>query len=132
MWFRLPAGNCDGIQQPHLLTYYDYTQHLTRFATSELSSVNVGAQETSYGQSVVSIELVLFYERVSAVYIHLCGRHSSAGLQSRLEQLFQRLFHRVTCVMHAIQALTAVNENGGLRPRYNGREVGLAGYMFCH
>ena len=44
-------------------------------------------------------ELVLFYERVSTVYIHFCSRYLSARLQHLLQQLFhihilfQRLFH---------------------------------------
>jgi hypothetical protein len=40
-------------------------------------------------------ELVLFYERVSAVHIHFCGSYSSAGLQQlfHIHILFHLLFH---------------------------------------
>ena len=37
----------------------------------------------------LKIELVLFYERVSAVYIHFCSRHSSARLHQLLQHLLQ-------------------------------------------
>jgi hypothetical protein len=39
-------------------------------------NVNVGAQETSYGQSVVSIELVLFYKGRCQQSIYIRSRHS--------------------------------------------------------
>jgi hypothetical protein len=48
----------------------------TRVMIQLWRNVNVGAQETSYGQSVVSIELVLFYKGRCQQSIYICSRHS--------------------------------------------------------
>src|SRR5437763_7215168 len=69
--------------------------------------VDAAAWGSLYGSSEVSIELVLFtVEEVSS----LCafhGTYSTAGLQSRLEQLLQQLFHHYLSTEERISGLLA-------------------------